>query len=1009
MKKIFKFVSYFVLTILSLIIVLLIIAKLAENKITDIALRKISEEIHAPVKIDNVSFNLIRKFPLATIELQNVVLSSPIKEVKSNSGSIKLDTIISISKIYVSVKSKPLLKGNVEILKVDIDGANINYIVDSSGITNIDFLLRNDETKDEDTLPSKPLNINLTDFIAKNIVCNYRDSSLQTTARIVIPKINADGKITSEKMLVSIKGEVSISNASFEKTNLYLMNTTDVRFNVDFEDDSLEFKSLNINTDGANLELLGSLTLGDEINVDVICKGNNLIIDELIKYAPEDIFKDLGLEKVTGILNIESSVKGIYSKSEMPQVNILMNLENGMLSTKDYPALKNISFNGSISNGVLRNKQSTQARFKTFHFETAESKFDFNFSVLDLDHIKYDVKSDIELNVAEFKPFIPDSLINYIDGKISANISTKGEMPDSITDTFIDLVMANTKLNIQLTDFNVESDSYLSVNDFSINIDYKPNSIKIDNLNIDVPSYNFELRNSSFDSDFNGSINNLSEMSIDLKSYYIKTKGAEISGFLKLKNLENPSYDTDTKIELNLEDTKAMLPDSMFKYLSGKINIDIRSKATLNYDSIADQAIDVAFTKSKINVNIENFTTELLENPLYKVEKLSGEVSMSPDGIRVKKLSGVAAGIDFGIDSTEIKNVYNSVIQNKPEELYVDTRIRLGNIDYSMLSLFMNSDSSSNEKKKVPEVELYETEHVNIGTKNYTMLFKGAVKVKSLTYDKVLIEDISTLFKVTDSVYIADQFKFSAFDGSMNSSVKYMLKPNNKSVIEAHNKIDKMNIKQLLIDFDNFEQYFEPSIKAENLSGLFSTDFYTRVNMIGDSILMNDNRARGTFLLEDGGVYNFEPATNLSLISEIHELDNIKFKTLDSKVFVFKDAIYLPETFISSSALNITAYGMQSFDDDFEYHLEVKLRDLILGKSKKQKRKEKKAGDNNFKDDRNMNELFYSEIGGKTSYGRDNRDLQSKMRNKIRIKEKLLNLRFDPGMFNFETGVYKEK
>jgi hypothetical protein len=1005
MKKLLKIVFYFILTIIVLIIVLTVVAKLAENKITNIALKKISEEIQAPVVIEDVSFNLLREFPFATIELHNVLLGTPINEVKTDSLTIKSDTIISLSKIYVSVKSRPLLKGNIEILKIDINGANINYSVDTSGITNIDFLL----STNEDTLPSKPLNINLSDFTAKNIVCNYRDSSMQAVARIFIPKITADGKITGEKIIASVKGEISISNASFEKTNLNLMKKTDIQFDVDYNDNLLDITLLNITSDGAKLDLIGNLILGDEIESDVQFHGNNLIIEELIKYAPEKILQDVGLEKASGILNLEASVKGVYSKTEMPQVNLLVDFQNGIITTKDYPLLKNISFNGSASNGVLRNNQSTQAKFSKFHFETEQSKFDFNFSVLDLDHIKYDVKTELELNIEEFKSFIPDLLVNDIDGNIKASISTKGEVPDSITDDFIDFVMANSKAKIQFNNLNVESDSYVSFNDFSINFDYKPNSIKIDNLNIDVPLYNFELRNSSFDSDFTGSINNLSEMSIDLKSYYIKTKGAEISGFLKLKNLENPSYNTDTKIKINLGETIEMLPDSMFKSLSGSVVIDIRSKATLNFDSITDQAIDVAFTKSKIDVNIENFTTELLENSLYKVENLSGELRMNPDGIRINNLSGIAAGIDFGIDSTEIRNLYNSVIQNKPEELFVDTRMSLGDIDYAMLSLFMSSDSTAIEAQETTAASGKESANKVTEPTNYTILLRGVVSVRSFKYEKALLKDISTLFKVTDSVYIADQFKFSAFGGKMNNSIKYSIKPNNKNVVETHHIVDTMDIKKLLADFDDFEAFYEPSIRSENLSGLFSTDLFTRINMIDDSLVMKDIRVRGDFTLDDGGVYNFEPATNLSVVSNIHELDNIKFNTLTSKIFVSKNGIYLPETYISTETLGISAFGMQSFNGDSEYHLEVKLRDVLMGTSDRIKRKEKKNEDGKFKDERNMRKLFYANKKGKTDYGFSTSTQRSDMRSNVELKHKLLNFMFFPEMFKFETGVYQDK
>lgn len=1004
MKKVIKIFAYFIGVFLVLIIVLMLIAKLSENKIADIAMRKVSESIDAPVEIEEVSFNLLRKFPLASIELHNVLLGSPKGERDSALNADVLDTIVSINKIFVSVKSKALLNGEIDIKKVDIDGGIINYKVDTNGTSNIDFLITASDSTEVDTVSSEPLNLTLTDFSVNEIICNYHDESIKANARVFIPELNVDAKMLGENINASAKGIVSLSQCGFDDTNLHLMENLNVTFNVDYNIDSLSIKELLVNTEGASLDIIGSIVLGEEVNTDIQFNGTNLIVDELIKYAPKKVLDEFGIQKLMGVLNINATVKGSYSENEFPEVKMELDLQNGNILTNDYPEIKNLAFKGDITNGILRSNKSTQAIFETFYFETDKSNFDFEFSVLDIDHLKYNVSANLDINVADFKDFIPDSLVNIISGNVKANLSTKGELPDSIGDEFIDFVMANSKANVQFKDFNVDIDSTLSVKNFSALIEYEPNYFAISNLNIDIPLYNLDLKNTYFKSNFNGSINDLSKMSINLKSYYIETKGAEISGFLKVKNLENPSYETKTRIALNLEDTKSMLPDSLLKSLSGKIIADINSKATLNIDSIQDQIMDVAFLQTAVDVDIQNFNVELPDDSLYKIENLSGKISMKPEVLNVSNLKGIAAGIEFVIDSTIVENIYNTVVKNQKEQLTVNTRIGLGDLNYDMFTPFLVTDSTQ-VKEESEENRESETE----SSMNFSMLLKGAVKINSVKYNKVLIEDISTLFSVSDSIYIADQFKFNAFGGTMNSSVRYRIKSNNKSEIQVHNKVDKMNIKQLLADFDDFADYYEPSITHENLSGLFSTDLYSKIPLVGDSIIQKNIRVKGNFKLEEGGVYDFEPATNLSKFTGIDQLDNIKFKTLDSRIFIFKNAIFLPETFISSTALNIKALGMQSFADDFEYHLEVKLRDIILGKTNKQKRKEKKAGDEDFEDNRNMRELFYSKTEGKTKYGFDDEVSKQNMINRIEAQERLFKVRFGTGEFNFETGVYKKK
>jgi hypothetical protein len=610
------------------------------------------------------------------------------------------------------------------------------------------------------------------------------------------------------------------------------------------------------------------------------------------------------------------------------------------------------------------------------------------------------INSAMNIDIEEFKNFIPDSVATEVNGKIIASFKTKGELPDSIGDDFVDYLMASSTASIKISNLNAELESDLAIKNFSTTFNYKPNNFSVSNLNIDIPTYNFELKNTSLNTNFFGSINDLSKLNLNVKSYHLETKGAVISGYLKVKNLNNPSYDTKTKVVLTLEETKSMLPDSLLSEISGKVTIDIDSKATLNMDSIANDAIWAAFNNSNVHVSIKGLNAVAYADPMYAAENVSGEFGLNPKAVTINSVKGKVAGVEFGIDSTKIENLYNTVVKNQSEKLLVETRLSLGDLDYKMFAPFMVTDTT-----QVPETKANETERV---PSKYTMEIKGAAKISSLTYNNVFVKNISTLFNITDSVYIIDQFRFSAFNGSMNTSVKYAIKTDNKSVIETKHIIDKMDINKLLTDFNNFEDYYEPAVKAENLSGLFSTNLYTRFNMLGDSLIMKDVRVKGDIKLENGGVYNYEPATSLSKFTGIDELDNIKFKTLDSKIFVFKNAIFVPETFISSTAVDIKAYGMQSFGDDYEYHLEIKLSDILFGKSKKQKRKESKSGDEAV-DDRNMREIVAYSLDGKSKNGFDNKELQGKMKTKIKLNSNLLNLRFYPEMFNFDTKVYSSK
>jgi hypothetical protein len=141
--------------------------------------------------------------------------------------------------------------------------------------------------------------------------------------------------------------------------------------------------------------------------------------------------------------------------------------------------------------------------------------------------------------------------------------------------------------------------------------------------------------------------------------------------------------------------------------------------------------------------------------------------------------------------------------------------------------------------------------------------------------------------------------------------------------------------------------------------------------------------------------------------TKLKELDSIRFKTFESKIFMFKDKLYVPNTYIVSSALDIGFFGMQSMGEDYEYHIQLHLGDVLKGKSQKLLKRQAENGDEvTAKDfDRSTVKLIYANINGKSKVGFDKKKAQRLMQVKIKTQEKMLDLIFFPKLVSFDTGV----
>jgi hypothetical protein len=174
-----------------------------------------------------------------------------------------------------------------------------------------------------------------------------------------------------------------------------------------------------------------------------------------------------------------------------------------------------------------------------------------------------------------------------------------------------------------------------------------------------------------------------------------------------------------------------------------------------------------------------------------------------------------------------------------------------------------------------------------------------------------------------------------------------------------------------------------------------------------DTLVSNDMRVLGNFKLKNGKLINYEPAMEVSKFTGIKELDNIDMKTLECNIFVFKNKIYVPITNIVSSSMDLSTFGMQSMGDDYEYHIQMKLSEILKGKSQKLFERQSNSGDEISENDLDKNtiKLVYGYIDGKKKVGFATKKAQRQMALKIQVQQTMLELIFHPKLVSFETGV----
>lgn len=1011
--KIGKILLWVLLSVVILVVLLLATAKVFENKITHIAMNEVSQMIKAPVKCDTVSLLLLRKFPYATVEFKGFKLGATTDTINFGKAQLCFDTLFSFDRVYVSIKTMPLLKSEFEVKMVELAGIRLNYAVDSMGVTNFDFLISSDTTKEEtpmDDTTKMVLNVLLKDLTLSDIAIAYKDDKMKAQALVSIPKIHLEGKIIDDYYAGLLQGRVELHGVRYEGFNLDLMRETSLDFDLNYDNGKADVNKVQLLSDGLKLVMKGVANVADTIFVDMNMRLSDMNFNELSKYAPEKMLNEFGLREIKGMLNVDANIKGFYHDSTLlPAVEAKINLDDCRVITRDYPALEKVAVAAHVSVPNAYNLNTVTATVKSFLLKTPKSRVEMSAKVRNIDQPIYDLKANMFLHLNEFASLIPEGTVKYLTGDVSARLQTSGQLPKNLGMSSADYFLGKSSLDISLLNISTALDSATEVKNLFVDFTYRPNkTFSISNLSLNYPSMGVDLGKSLLRGKILGRVSDMDNMGANIDSFYFQLGNSNLGGRAYLLGLVKPKFDVNATLNVVIDDMiRQFVPDSLVDDISGKVSLALKTHGEICLDSIADQAIPIAFEQSDIKLAVRDFNVDMFGDTLVKINNFKFDFAMKDDTIRIDNLHGVAHGIDFWMDSTQIWNAYKAYMLKQPDKkLIAQTHIRLGDIDYAKFAHIVE-DSTQKDTTSAKQPEPADTAKTFIPH----FIARGTFAVNTVRYNKNFIEDIALKFRVDDSLYVIDDFRLKTFGGEMITSAVYDMRCDTVDVIELKNEIKGMDIHKLLKDNDDFGM--SQTISHKNISGILTSQLSAKVPMRDTVIHYDRINVLGDFELVNGGIYNFKPIMDMGKFTGMKELEHINFKTLKTNLFIFKNKIYIPKTDIVSTALDLTAYGMQSFGKEYEYHAVIHLSDVLFGKSKNLMKKQGLEGDITSGDGKNVDRnglyLVTMENRGINKTGFDTKQLQRKMETTIKVQHAILGVMFHPKMVNFKTELDRSK
>jgi hypothetical protein len=402
----------------TLVALILIITLFFQNRVKEIVVQAINQQLIAKVHVEDIGFSLFRNFPYASVTFKNVVIEEP--ENFQTTGEL-----VRARQISLLISPASLFSSTYRLKKVVMEDASLNLQSDGEGKNNYDIWK---------SVPGKTksdqLSLALQEVVLKNVDVLYYHSQKKYDLVFLV----RDGVLSGDfqKDLYSLTAKADLEETYVELDEVrYLRNANcrlELSLDVDRAKDSYNFINSFIQVEGLKLTMDGTIIQSathTDLDLDITAPGADL--PALLSLIPEKYKTDVKGYNYDGKVEFAGKIKGRSDKRSDPMVSFEFECHNVSLNPKGTPyKLTKMNGKGYFTNRKNVSHPVTYLRLDNFtaQLEGKPIKVDLELENLKNPVIRLDasVQADLHALSRFFKP----EALEEISGNLQADIRFNG-------------------------------------------------------------------------------------------------------------------------------------------------------------------------------------------------------------------------------------------------------------------------------------------------------------------------------------------------------------------------------------------------------------------------------------------------------------------------------------------------------------------------------------------------------------------------------------------------------
>jgi hypothetical protein len=622
MKLPLKILKLSAILIFTVLIILFSASILLQDKVADIILKSINKDISTKLDVGSFKLSFLKKFPKASLELKDVFVHSSGNFNSSAFRGINTDTLLAAKFVSVDFKITDILNGIYNIERLSARTGEINLFTDTTGFVNYDISNKNQNSHDN------VFTIDLKRIILTDIKTNYNNLATRLIIIGLIKEGKLKSRISGDDIDFTAGSEIQINSFQLYNTKITKTISAEIVVNLQRSKSGILFKKGTLSIESWDFGLDGFVSSDNMLDLNIT--GHNIDIAKIRNYLPEKYQKLVAGYDPSGILIIDSRIKGLLNRKSNPHIEINCLLKKGHIAYgKSDLTISDLSFAGNFSNGSENHPVTSSVSIKDLKWKLGSSEYTGSFTLSGFDHPRAEILLKGKVFPGELKEFFDLQNISAAGGSVDLNLKMAGYL--------------NNKKNYTVSDIiDLKPEADLSFNSFTLGLQNNRMLFRQVNGNLSVSNLikakNFLFTYKGQRIKVDGEFRNLPEWLAGRPVQMIASADFSFDRFIPEMFLK----DSASSDQSTLKKTAFAMPDDILLDINFKID-------SLNYKT---------FSSSKIAGTL-NYKPGVLTFKSLNMQSLSGTIAGNGFIVQNSSKSVIARG-SFNVTKIDVNKAFRT-------------------------------------------------------------------------------------------------------------------------------------------------------------------------------------------------------------------------------------------------------------------------------------------------------------------------------------------------------------